>query len=295
MNKPPLNVRIIATVFLVLGTLAVADVVAALVLKQSPSIDIGVVFVPIGVGLLRGSNLARAVAEFFIGLGCIGVAVAFALSVWLEFHPDVSVESFLGVVGFGIVLIVLALAWKTFGAVETVEWFRSHPGRGQSQNPWRFSLTTMLVLMLLAAVFFARFGAMDMSFHPRSLVSQAIRSPESHVLVHYGIREHRRDLRRSKVDFVVLEVQLASGDLHSAVTGRMSSDNQNDSATLTTPDGKVIQLPNDQQLFEIRNGVFRASAGKIGKTQLDAFLKNTPADPTIDDLLAMPTAERAAK
>ena len=136
-GKPPVTVRVAATIFLVFAWLAVAEVVFALT-EGRLQIAFGLLGFWIAPGLRRGDRVWRSWALVLAALGVLGAFAGTALvaagvpgevRVFGEPRPDVPAWTVLAVlIPMG---VASAWVWRTLRQPLARDWFRLGAGSGQ--------------------------------------------------------------------------------------------------------------------------------------------------------------------
>ncbi len=293
MSKPPIAIRLIAWSLIVLGTLSISEILVQFFLYDQFHFDLNVFLVPIGRGLLRGSEISRWWASVFLGLGSFGVLIGLAANVYYSFYeqPD-SVTLGLGPLPCVVLLVVFAWAWRESCSKRTREWFASKPLAVERWKPFQFRLFTMLLCTTLVAIVCVAHRK-DIIYYPAEIHSTVSGTTEGNRCISYGVHRLRRDPAQGIVDFVVIETAKRHKTFRLCVRRSFSRGRQ--SAKLHPPEGRPFKLPGENQLYEINEGEIRTFLGTVIIQQLDAFLNQPHDDLGIEDLLAMPLAEEAVE
>lgn len=81
----------------------------------------------------------------------------------------------------------------------------------------------------------------------------------------------------------------------SAIVTMTSDSMGSHKAYLTKPNGEIITLPSDKQLFECIDGRYAESEEKVDKEVFEAFLASKPKEYTIKALLAFAEKKKASR
>jgi len=292
MPKPPVSIRIIALALIVLGALSISNIAIGLIFQRSVPLDLNVFLVPLGIGLLRQSEVSRQLITFLCGLCGFALAlVALAEILFLFYTPPPSVKH-AGFTVAAIGLMVFGFTWKALRSPKTMEWFQEKQSQEESRRPFQFRIPTLLFCTFLVALICTVFRS-EFIYHPREVVttSASVSPAVGLALVTYGFRRHRHDDSLSIVDFVVIEVSKGTNSLTSFVTNSQSSAYREANAILTAPAGEIITLPGENQLYEIKDGLLRTLPGTVTFQQLENYLNQRQGLPSIDDLLSTPVVK----
>ncbi|MCO6047217.1 hypothetical protein NG895_25235 [Aeoliella sp. ICT_H6.2] len=190
--RPPLGVRMIAGVLLVMGVWSAVRQFITWWIEDEFNFPASVLILLIGWGLLRRREWARKLTCILAFLFCFAGSIALFVALWstgnLLFNADTLIVGDL----FSKTLAILAAGALTGGSywafrytqdVRPGDWFLDHPPiRPFIQwNPalWRFSLTSLFFLTVVVAVSTATvvFHPAVKAMHARMLVKQAMSDP----------------------------------------------------------------------------------------------------------------------
>jgi len=292
MSKPPITIRLIAWALIVLGTLSISEILVQFFLYDQILFDLNVFLVPIGMGLLRRSELSRWWASVSLGIWNFGIFIGLAANIYYSFYEQAdSVTLGLSLLSCAFLLLVFGWAWKESCSIKTREWFTPTSGFEEERKPFQFRLSTLLYCTTLLA-FVCVIYREDIVYHPMEIHSEVRGTWEGMASVTYGLHRPRWGGKPRVVDFVVVEMMFGNRPFRSCVAGRTSAGRV--SATLHVPEGPTIQLPGGYAAFyEINDGVYRTLPGEVTIQQLKAYLDQSWDELSIDDLLSMPLAEKA--
>ena len=288
MSKPPIIVRLIALLLIVLGTLSVVEMIVGFTLRNSYVLNLSFLFIFVGLGMLRRSEKARGCASLLIITTGMALVFAFFASIYYWYYPkppSVSIHASIPVCLTGIALSVYA--WKSLYTQQADDWFYSLPSVEESQRPFQFRISTLLFLTLLVAFACVAYRS-EILYHPRNIKHSSKATTNGISRITTAIRRHRRDDSLSVVDFVVFENHVGRGPFSSSVKTTYSHSSSDPTATFTTPTGQTVELPNDIKLYEITDGKLNSSDQTVTVEQLEKYLDNLKGPPSLDALLSTP-------
>ncbi|NLE37072.1 MAG: hypothetical protein GX621_03510 [Pirellulaceae bacterium] len=286
----PLPLRIVAFLFILLGVLSATEIVLSLI-KGRFNLDIGVLGIFIGRGLLRRSERWRSCGAWFVGFAFVmlGLGVLAYGVVRLLFSPsasvNVSVEPSPGVVV--LVAIVAYWAFRVLRGPAAREWcsepYVPDPARGRFQ----FTLRTMLLAMVVCSFVFARISTDNELIYERHANSggSSRSTPDGQTGIYYVSSPHRFLNKRPRLDYVVFD-RSSKGQTggrvlsHSPVTRSI------------TINGATIDLSGKCQLHEIVDGAHTTSDRRVTMEELDAYLASQPDRYMLQDFLDFVDARR---
>jgi len=279
----PLDLKIVALVFVFSGAAALFEMVIGLV-QGSWLLDLNILCLPAGLGLLRLRPNGLALAIVYTGL-CFVVMAAGGLIVGaLEFTPlgalapdELTVNRPVAAVVLWVLLCALGL-WVL--GVLTRPKVRAL-FRSARKAPRRLSRgeRAVVCLAVVGALLLSLAGAYprhepELEQSSRSTVRDGrLRS------VHYG---HRA----GKLAYAVFRSEEV-GALH----GHLSM--VENKALFCRPDGSEIELPGEHLLYEVIDGKLQTSDEPVTLEEFQAFVQSSPEQCSIDALLSSAEQQRA--
>lgn len=290
-DRLSLSTRVVAWFFLITGVLSLVNVILhTFVMRRGVSLDFHVLGVFIGRGLLRRREGWLRFAQGYNSLLLIMVACVTILSVVIYLGMAAGFVDDAGITWGGPPILVLLsllglwiyLAWQqqVLSRPDVRELFR-RAADGRATKPKRrfhFSLGTLLMMSVLAAVVLVRVTDVDVWYERQSgQTSLGTRSPDGREwLIFTGYRSHRFLPKPVELDYVVFVSDERQSE---GLAIRWSS------TILEMPDGTEIAFDGDGQLVEYIDGRYRESRKRVTKRQFEGFLASDPAAYTIDALL----------
>ncbi|MEX2172592.1 MAG: hypothetical protein WD851_24950 [Pirellulales bacterium] len=276
----PLSLRLIAYVFLFIGTLGLFDLFRAWFHDNDVYVSFNAALLLVGWGLFYQKPLAREFALFIVWL-CIFSAVLTLGIVWLfsgealrfnigrhSLEPTFAIRLsyFLGS------FAVLVVLWRVRGVLsseQTVRMFAESRNMRPSpiSHPWlRFSVGNLLFAMAVVAFIAAQIG-MDVKLHHST--SSSMNSKGSVVLLEVGTFA-RVFMPNHEPELAYLVIVHGSPGANSLVSHSLNSPR----ARLRIAGQEPIVLPSNTQLFEWRDGRLDRSDMKITYAEFEKVEPN---------------------
>ncbi len=295
----PKRLRTVGYIFFFIGVSSVTDAAFSLVSGHGGFDIAGLLCLPAGFMVARGTATWRGFMLFVSGTAIlaavVGVGVVIYMGLTGRFMPypaypmSFAVTQAVVATGFVIVFgLVFGWALRVLLSQECYNWSHRPPVQVvkiEHSTNVGLALTAVLALVLTTA----SWGA------ARAIEAweDTCDSGQTAVLGVSEIGGLSYGTRFGKLVYVVLQHK-SSGSMTPAVhEGEDRSGmragiwiGNEKRMVFEAPDGKEIDLPNETQLYEIVDGKFRSSPERVTKEQLDAFLASNPKRYTIDALLA---------
>ncbi len=281
-----------------------------------PVLDLGVVGIFVGWGLLRLRDGWRQLAVTLLGLvlwiGYPLMLLFFACSVlfWLlapndlthgmrfdtgSLHPVFSVLLVTG--NFAICL----WAFRVLLNERTHLLFVGNNRRREAvrkgaipsvsrQTPWQFSLGTLLMLMVIASLIFGRFMADESLVYEQARYGVTAATSQRRRCMTCGFLRNRLFAGRDKLAYAVF---MSDEDGDPSKNYAICWEPNSRHATLRFPDGSCQLLDGRIQLHEIIDGEYRCSGRKVTWGEFEAYMNETPCEYSIDSLLRFVDQRRA--
>lgn len=149
----------------------------------------------------------------------------------------------------------------------------------------RFTIRSLLILAVIAAFWFANNPLRV--YGPREITSHSISAPDGRWIAQIttGIRHHKQDRERDKLDFCV--IHRVDGNwpvLHGLVHHVARSDEYHQHAYILI-DGRKIHIGGGRQLHEVINGRYRASDRRLTLSQFQNAIEKMTGPPSLAALL----------
>jgi hypothetical protein len=162
---------------------------------------------------------------------------------------------------------------------------RSPPGSAFKPAEWQFSLSTLLLVMLVCTLVFWRLSDSDLVYD-RRMTGRSFNTEREVFVVWYTYRNHKFLPRPPVLDLVLFQVwQGNDPELPSDVHDHAATMSFLNERVVTKPDGTEIRVPRRVPIVELIDGEYRERWERVTYTQLEAFL-NSPSDAyTFDELL----------
>lgn len=279
----PRSLRVVAYLFMLTAGGGLGRMAAALILRGEFLLDIGVLlFAVAAVAMVKGIGwrifaivmLVLTAAGLLFGTGVTGYRLATGApgSDWWVF--DWGTVRIVHILLMAFLLACFALStWQlhVLFSLPVKEWFRRprYPHVIMTQGT-KHMLILFFILGSLPPFLWGSPRLFDKPYDSGLFAA----SHERSLHVSYGYRFGR-------LAYAVFVEWPHGESMHAAV-----SSSRGEEARLKTPDGKVIKLPNETQLYEIVDGKFRTSPRRVTKEQLEEFLRSNPDRHTIDTLLS---------
>ncbi|MFO7955675.1 MAG: hypothetical protein R6X33_01065 [Candidatus Brocadiia bacterium] len=289
----PLDVKAVAVLFIFIGSASVGAMIASLVLADALVFDFNFLLILLGVGLLRLSDTARAIAAFLAGLSLVllivGVPILLAVgggfggTIRVFGRPIGSTPPLLGYVALALMAIGLLLIYRTVHRRPVRRLFRA--GDKETPEIGRGTKAAIICAVVLALFINAAGAWAYLSVDPQHhgfTNSGSVKKEGEAVPV---VRDVHWGYRWGKLTYVVF--QSATGQPGS--TARLKPafwTNASGTAALRKPDGTVVVLLAENQLHEIIDGEYRTTDARVTPEQFEAFLDSSPDRYTIEALLS---------
>lgn len=299
--KMPLSIRLIGHVFLLAGLIVLGEMLVEYYFRRSTELDLMVLNVFVGSGLLLWSNVARQVAVFQLWIAAIVIPLllvfGLALKVYWEFggaahwQEDITFSSptvsnwrhasmrdcLVDVLLCVPVLIAVIASLRTLEHEETVEMFSD-----KGQRRFQVSISSFLFFMLTVGILFVSLRP-RITYQDLEIVCESVPSTSATAntaLIAYGLRRHRWKVSNVVVDFVVID-RTAGASVQTSTSSLGDGE-----ATVTGPNGKRLELPADVRLADVDDERVLTFEGTVTEQQIQAYLDSKPKYPNIPDLLA---------
>lgn len=276
----PLSLRLIAYVFLFIGTLSLFDVFYGWLVNDRVRLNLNAAMLFVGWGLFRQKPVARQIAEFVVCLGIVSSLIVAAV-VWISdgdnlrfsfgrhsLEPTFAVRLSYSLASF----LILAILWRALGVLsseQTVRMFAESRNMRPSpiSHPWlRFSVGNLLFAMAVVAFIAAQIG-MDVKLHHST--SSSMNSKGSVVLLEVGTFA-RVFMPNHEPELAYLVIVHGSPGANSLVSHSLNSPR----ARLRIAGQEPIVLPSNTQLFEWRDGRLDRSDMKITYAEFEKVEPN---------------------
>lgn len=295
MDKPPPIISVLYYLLMVCGAIPASAIFIGPFIDR-PITDtlgpfiFGVLLMRLSMGLRKGKELSRqwvvgililiqVQSAFIVGLMMLVLVESRGSQVWWALLPFAVLQFFL-----------LGFARKKVQAPRVTEWIDSRKRFLEVRQPLRFSVSALLFATFLVALVCALHRT-EFNYRPSSSVTTTLTSSNGTAMCAYGVQKHRRDASLDIVEYIVFDINTGPGGVVISVRSSYSSSNPGSVSRLTIPEGKVIDLPGENQLHEIKDGKYRTIPGRVTLPQLEAYqqqLSEKRGVPSIDDLLATP-------
>lgn len=307
--KMPLSIRLIGHVILLTGLIALGEMFIQYFVRGSMQINLAVINIFVGAGLLCWSNIARKLAVFELWIVAVGIPLLFvsglSFKVYWElggsapWQEDISFSSptvsnwrhaslgdclFDALLGVAALIVVIA-SLRTLEHDETVELF-SDKGRRRFQ----VGISSFLFLLLTVGVLFASLRT-QIIYQDLEVVCEFVPSTSATAdtaMFVYGLRRHRWEEWDVAVEFVVIDHTVGA----SVATSTDSTGGG--MAMVTGPDGQYLESPTDAKFVEVDDKQVVTFEGTVTEQQIQAYLESKPKYPNIPDLLATPVPVAAS-
>lgn len=298
----PWSIRLLGALFLLSGVPAAGELVVHFLDHRSFSLNLAMVNVLVGLGLMLRSNVARRVALFelmFIGFGfplmlLFAWGCKFYWEIWgfgeLEGGTTITTftisdwrtasfgeclfDTFLGIS----LLIVIWASVRVLSRHKTVKLF------SELQGHFQIDLYSLMCLVGVMAIAFISLRA-EFLHHEREVVRKFVPSTSAtanSALVAYGFRRHRWEESRTVLDFVVIDRTAGA-----SVT-TFGSTSEGGYAVVKGPNGERYKLPDEQTMVQVDDRTIQTYEGFVSKQQLEEYLDTKPAELSISELLGIP-------
>ena len=290
----PLSVKLVAFFFILVGVLSAVEIGIALV-DGRVSLQLGVVGIFIGRGLLRRSERCRGCA-----IGCLGFALCcaafMALSipvVLLVFRGDENVRftfTLPPVVAFALLIAGFAIALWSYRALTRPDVCTSfsasaqqaaRPGTGDSdrrRGRFQYSLASLLAAVVVCAFVFGRISSEDVRYKRQTVTMRRVSADGTSWNIQYAYLSDRFLNRPDVLGYVVFS------DDEPYKRNPVGADSQG-ARIITRPDGTTLKLVGSGLLVEQIDGDYRQTSHRVERQQFEDFLASEPERYTIDALL----------
>jgi hypothetical protein len=284
--NPPLSVKVPAFLFIAFGITGLINMLLGFGLG-SIRIDFSFLGIFIGRGLLRYRNGWRQTAVVFTVLPLMVLGLGLVLFPLMAFSGLSSWSLTPSPVAFAILgpAIVAYLVWQSrvltsawyielcyLASVENSEAVRQIiASRGR-----RLSLSSLLLIVMVAAIVTASVVNQDWYSGGSGSTTLETTSGNRHVRVSYSWSQHRFWSQLEKFDYIVFE----HGSTSSIGRHFLSR------GWAIRVKEELVPIPIGSQLCEIQDGKVRFARADVRREELEAFIRQMPADKyTIDELI----------
>ncbi len=307
--KMPLSIRLIGHFFLLTGLIFLGEMLIQYVARTSMGINLGIINIFVGAGILCWSNFARRVASFELWIVAIGIPLllvsGLSFKVYWElggsapWQEDISFSSptvsnwrhaspgdclFDALLSVAVLIVVIA-SLRTLRHHETVDMFSD-----KDRRHFQIGISSFLFFMLTVGILFVslrpRIIYQDLEIIRKSVPSNSATADTA--LIAYGLRRHRWEVSNVVVDFVVID-RTAGASVETSTSSLGDG-----KAAVTGPDGQYLELPVDAKFAEVDDERVLTFDGTVTEQQIQAYLDNNPPYPNIPDLLATPKSVAAS-
>lgn len=307
--KMPLSIRLIGHVFLLTGLIVLGEMLMEYFFRRSTELNLMVLNVFVGSGLLLWSNVARHVAVFQLWIAAIGIPLllvfGLALKVYWEcggaapWQEGISIVTptasdwryasvgncLLDVLLCVAILIAVIASFRTLEQDQTIKMFSN-----TARRPLQFGLSSFFFLVVTVGVLLVSLRT-EIVYQDLEIVHDSLPSTTATagtVSIAYGLRRHRWKESVADIEFVVID------HTASEAVDTWTSSSGGGKATLKGPDNQYLELPRDARLAEVDDERVLTFDGTVTEQQIEAYLDSNPPYPNIPDLLATPKSGAAS-